>query len=303
MSTRYEQVVAAIKRQLQTGQIKPGGKLPSIRETAVCYACGKNTAIRAMQELECHFRSNNLKFFYTVPRYHNPLGTSLSQEQKRKIARLAEKYDVYVVEDDYLADMEIKRKEDPLYSFDSSGHTVYLKSFSKIMLPGLRLATAVLPEALLETFRLFKASCDSSTATMSQAALEIYLSCGMYDRHAAHVRHIYHERMRALRQACERYLPESCGYSVSESGIFLHVTFPADFPLDDLVHSLKQQKILVTPSERCFLRTFPRVNGIRLSIIRTDETQIVRGIRLIAEGVHALLQKQALRQERVIDWI
>lgn len=126
-------------------------------------------------ELERHFRNNHIKFFYTVPRFHNPLGASYTEEQKKHLVRLAAQYDVYIVEDDFLADMDANAKADPIYSYDQADKVIYVKSFSKIMLPGLRLASVVLPASLLETFRQFKASCDSSTAALSQAALELYL--------------------------------------------------------------------------------------------------------------------------------
>jgi DNA-binding transcriptional MocR family regulator len=254
-----------------------------------------------LEELERHFRSNNIKFFYTVPRYHNPLGASYTQEQKKEIARLANKYDVYIVEDDYLADMEIDRKADPIYSCDQSGHTVYLKSFSKIMLPGLRLATAVLPQQLIETFRLCKASCDSGTATLSQAALEIYLNCGMFDRHAVHVRERYRARMNALRTACGRYLAADIRTGVAEGGIFTRIAFPDTIDAHDLTGALRQHNVLVTPSDRCYLRAFPKDNGIRISIIRTEESQIEKGIRLIGELAEDLRHKKT--SWRGIEWI
>lgn len=48
-----------------------------------------------------------------MPRFHNPLGTSYSQREKEAIVKLAEKYDVFIVEDDYLADLEEDPKADP----------------------------------------------------------------------------------------------------------------------------------------------------------------------------------------------
>jgi DNA-binding transcriptional MocR family regulator len=249
-----------------------------------------------LTELERHFRNNHIKFFYTVPRYHNPLGTSYNREQKKQIARLAEKYDVYIVEDDYLADLETDRKADPIYSYDLSGHTIYIKSFSKTMLPGLRLAAAVLPIQLIQTFRLFKSSYDLSTAVLSQAALEIYMNCGMFDRHVEKIREHYRARMNALRNACNRHLPPQLGVNVPEGGIFTRITLPNRLSAEDLASALKQQNVLVVPTDRCYLPTTPLDKGIRISIIRTDETQIANGIRLIGEVVENLLQRETTTQ-------
>lgn len=88
--------------------------------------------------LEHKFKNENIKFFYTISRYHNPLGTSYKGHEKQAIASLAEKYDVYIIEDDYMADLGDERNGDPIYAYNRSSHVVYLKSFSKIIFPGLR---------------------------------------------------------------------------------------------------------------------------------------------------------------------
>ncbi len=75
-------------------------------------------------ELERLLKKENIKFFYTMPRFHNPLGTSYSQKEKLEIIRLAKKYDVFIVEDDYLADFEQDSKADPIYSYDDFTHVI-----------------------------------------------------------------------------------------------------------------------------------------------------------------------------------
>ncbi|SCW86496.1 DNA-binding transcriptional regulator, MocR family, contains an aminotransferase domain [Paenibacillus tianmuensis] len=257
-----------------------------------------------LDELERHFRTNAIKFFYTVPRYHNPMGTSLSQEQKQAIARLAERYDVYIVEDDYLADLETKRRADPIYSLNRSGHVIYVKSFSKVTLPGLRLGTAVLPKPLLETFRQFKSSVDSSTSALSQAALELYLTCGMFDRHAVRMREHYRVRMEALRTAAARYLPQEVGLHVPDGGVFTRLLVPSPLEADDLLAALKQQNVAVSPTARSYLRTFAKDNGLRLSVMRANEAQIDEAIRRIADWIgQARRRKPSLQWDPVVDWI
>ncbi|TBL68216.1 PLP-dependent aminotransferase family protein [Paenibacillus thalictri] len=257
-----------------------------------------------LDELERHFRNNNIKCFYTMPRFHNPLGTSLSQGQKKKIARLAAKYDVYIIEDDYLADLEVSRKADPIFSVDEAARTIYIKSFSKVMLPGLRLAAVVLPLQLVASFRMFKASCDSSTASLSQGALEIYLSGGMFDRHVAQMRVLYQERIGMLAELCAKWLPQGMKLSAAEAGIFAQISVPHRLPAEELAAVLRQQRVLVTPMDRCYLRGFASGNGLRLSVIRADRENMERGIKQIGETAAALLErKSAVPSGAVIEWV
>lgn len=78
-----------------------------------------------LEELENIFRNEDIKFFYTIPRLHNPLGTSYSEKEKRCIAELAEKYDVYIVEDDYLADLD-KNKNHYQFIIMTYGNELYI---------------------------------------------------------------------------------------------------------------------------------------------------------------------------------
>ncbi|MFC5407629.1 PLP-dependent aminotransferase family protein [Cohnella soli] len=258
-----------------------------------------------LDELERHFRNNSIKFFYTVPRYHNPMGTSLSRREKEAIAAMAEKYDVYIVEDDYLADLETDSKSDPIYSYDHSGHVIYIRSFSKIMLPGLRLGVAVLPEAFITLFRKYKSSSDLSTAALSQAALEIHLDSGLFQRHAAMMKDRYSIRMKALQEACSTYLNEGFRLSQSTGGIFAQLELPSHLPAEELAAALRQKDVYVFPTMHCYLPSVESANSLRLSIIRTNEQEIADGIRIIRQTADELTSPRKINKfnRSAITWI
>ena len=150
------------------------------------------------EALERQFREGDIKFFYVMPRFHNPIGTSLTAAEKKKLIRLAQRYDVYLVEDDFLADPEENTKQDPLWSYDTEGRVIYLKSYSKILFPGLRIGVAILPSELAEAFRKYKKMLDIDTAVLSQAALEVYIRNGMFAHHGKVIRSRYAARMNTL---------------------------------------------------------------------------------------------------------
>ncbi|MCZ8519820.1 MULTISPECIES: aminotransferase-like domain-containing protein [Paenibacillus] len=258
-----------------------------------------------LDELERHFRNNSIKFFYTVPRYHNPLGTSLSRREKEAIASMAEKYDVYIVEDDYLADLETDSKSDPICSYDNSGRVIYIRSFSKIMLPGLRLGAAVLPEAFITLFRMYKSSSDLSTAALSQAALEIHLGSGLFQRHAALMRERYGIRMKALQKACSRYLNEGFRLSKSAGGIFAQLELPHHLAAEELAAALRQKDVYVFPTMHYYLPSVESANSWRLSIIRTNENKIEDGIRIIRQTADELMSQRSTNKlsRSAITWM
>lgn len=247
------------------------------------YGIARTAAGIDLSELETRFRSGAIKFFYTMPRYHNPLGTSYSLEQKRAIARLADKYDVYVLEDDYMADLGAERSADPIFACDGGSRVIYLKSFSKIIFPGLRLGAIVLPERLLETFRAYKIYPD--TSLLSQAALEVYIKNGMYERHKHKISSMYASRMKALNESVERHNePGLMEAPVIGSGIYSHFKLKPTVNVERLIKRLTERKVSVVNGKRFYLSNYlEREKFLRISISQTRPEQIDEGIRAIAE--------------------
>lgn len=236
-----------------------------------------------LRELEQKFRGGEIKFFYTMSKHHNPLGVSYDADERKAIAKLAGKYDVYVVEDDYMADLVADRRFDPIYAYDQSSHVVYVKSFSKIIFPGLRLGAIVLPERLLKTFHAYKSYPD--TSLLSQAALEVYIKNGMYERHKHKISGLYASRMRALQGALERYneagLVEAAGIG---SGIYTPFKLKPTVNMDRLVRRLAERDISVVPGKAFYLSGYlEREKFLRISISQTGPEQIAEGVKAIIE--------------------
>ncbi|MCX8129743.1 MAG: PLP-dependent aminotransferase family protein [Clostridia bacterium] len=232
--------------------------------------------------LERYFRNDDIKFFYTMPRFHNPTGYSYTKSQKKDILKLAEKYDVYIVEDDYLADLELDSKSDPLISHDLSNRVVYLKSFSKTVLPGLRIGLAVMPKVLYNVFKEYKACCDITTNVLSQGALEVFIKSGMYDTHIKQIRKHFLKQMDTLRKACNLYLPTECKASIPRTGVFTCIELPPSTNARLFSMKLHSESIYLTDIEDLFLQDYRKSNIVRLSLYRVNNEKILKGIRTIS---------------------
>jgi DNA-binding transcriptional MocR family regulator len=236
-----------------------------------------------LRELESAFQSGSIKFFYTMSRYHNPLGTSYSAEERKAIAALAGKYNVYVVEDDYMADLGEERGFEPIYAYSRTSHVIYLKSFSKIIFPGLRLGAAILPEHLLGTFLDYKRNSD--TSLLSQAALEVYIKNGMYDRHKSKIGKQYTARIVAVNQAVNKF--NEAGWieiSSVSSGIYVQFKLPKTVNLERLVKRLATRNVSVVSGKGFYLSDYlEREKFLRISISQARPEQIEEGIKAIIE--------------------
>lgn len=244
------------------------------------------------ERLEYIFRNNDIKFFYIVPRFQNPLGHSYTNKEKKKIVELAEKYDVYIVEDDFLGELDPNTKSDPLFSYNPSGRVIYIKSFSKIFLPGLRIATIILPQIMSSHFSRYKFTADFNNSVLSQGALEIYLKNGMFQSHIKKIKELYFGKMKHLQEACELLLPNNTIYTKPASGFYLTIYLPEHVAAKQIVHLLKEQQILVDDASRMFLSEYKKENLIRLSISQVEDDQIHTGVEKLAHCITLIDSKK-----------
>ena len=134
-----------------------------------------------LEELEEQFKSGKIKFFYTIPRFHYPLGHSYSDREKRDILDLANRYGVYIVEDDYLGDLD-PRKGQTFHYLDTEDRVIYIKSFSTSLFPALRITALILPNALKEAFVSYKNILDYDSNLIMQKALSLYIDSQLFEK-------------------------------------------------------------------------------------------------------------------------
>mgnify|MGYP000977241043 FL=1 len=134
-----------------------------------------------LEELEKQFKSGKIKFFYTIPRFHYPLGHSYSDQEKRAILDLANQYGVYIVEDDYLGDLDPKKGQ-TFHYLDTEDRVIYIKSFSTSLFPALRITALILPNALKKAFVSYKNILDYDSNLIMQKALSLYIDSQLFEK-------------------------------------------------------------------------------------------------------------------------
>lgn len=236
--------------------------------------------------LEKSFRSDNIKFFYTIPRFSNPLGLSYSNNDKKKILALADKYNVFIVEDDYLGNLDCDSKSTPVFSFDKTDRVIYLKTFSKVLLPGLRTAIAIMPKILVDAFKECKYWSDLNSPLISQGALEIYMNSGMFDLHVTKIRDLYSKKLQCLKGLSESNCSSSIRWYIpSNSGFYAGIKIMNASTAKAVIDSLLKMKVLLSDIEPNYLKEFYSDKILRVSIARADMNLIKMGIPLIVKEI------------------
>ncbi|QDX93946.1 PLP-dependent aminotransferase family protein [Brevibacillus laterosporus] len=235
------------------------------------------------QELERLFQQESIKFFYTMPRFHNPLGTSYSQKEKKQIAYLAQKYDVYIIEDDYLADLEHDAKADPIHAYSHS-HVIYLKSYSKILFPGLRIGVAVIPAPLQASFYTYKKMMDIDSSMLSQAALEIYVKSGMFDRHREKIRLSYVARMEQVNKVLRNWQQSpSVVEAPLNGGVHTYIKTKERISETNVKNSLLKRGIIMDTVDRYYMQSYEKEVLWRINVSYVEESRISKALGEVVE--------------------
>lgn len=233
--------------------------------------------------MESILRSESIRFIYMIPRYQNPLSSSISLKQKEALLKLAKKYCVHIVEDDYLADFGQSVKNPPIYYLDDGSTVIYLKSYSKVFLPSLRLAAVVLPTPLIEQFVQVKRWTDLGSNVLAQGALEIYLNSGMFKRHLSKTKKLYQQRMDVLETTLQRVPFEKTlkSYTIEKGSVFASVRFLKAVNYDRFYSRLQDANIAISDGRTYFMNHFNQNDFARLSVTRANEESIQKGIPIL----------------------
>ena len=132
------------------------------------------------------------RLMYIMPNFQNPTGISYSTYKKKKMIELAQKYDFYILEDDFISDFKFESKDNrPLRSYDDKNRVIYIKSFSKIFMPGIRMGIVEIPNELLNTILWAKYSSDISTPGLIQKSMYYYLENFSLETYLKGVEEVY----------------------------------------------------------------------------------------------------------------
>jgi GntR family transcriptional regulator/MocR family aminotransferase len=163
------------------------------------------------------------RLVYVTPSHQYPLGVSMSLPRRLALLAWAERHNAAIIEDDYDSEFRFgERPIEPLQTLDTAGRVVYVGSFSKTLLPTLRLGFLVTPPSLRAAVHKAKYVTDWHTSMLVQAALARFIDDGGFARHIRKMGSVYRLRHAMVMHGLTHELADYLEVIPSAAG--LHVT-------------------------------------------------------------------------------
>ncbi|WP_317855004.1 PLP-dependent aminotransferase family protein [Chakrabartyella piscis] len=240
-----------------------------------------------MELLESYLKIYQPKFIYMMSYFQTPTGISYSMEKKRKLLELAETYNTYIVEEDDYYDFHYGRDRIlPLKALDRHNRVIYIKSFSKILMTGLRMGLMVMPKPVQLRVSEINQTTDIATSGFIQKAMELYLKDNDLTKYAEQMRRVGSEKYRKTLFFAKKYLSEYMTYELPNGGVTLWMELPEGVLAQDFCNRMLERGVILIAGSQYELVEKEK-EYIRLSFCNVNDDALQVGMKRMAEELRA----------------
>ncbi|HEY0835100.1 MAG TPA: PLP-dependent aminotransferase family protein [Azospirillum sp.] len=240
-----------------------------------------------LEELEAAL-ARGPKFLYLVPDFQNPNGSTVSLERRNAIVEMCAKAGVPIIEDAAYAELRYDGETLPaLAGIDAArnggvpGQVIHCGSFSKTMVPALRVGWVSAPRDVINRLVLMKQAADLHTSTINQIVLHDVVS-EIFDSHVKRLRVVYKERRDTMLAALAEFMPAGVTWTKPQGGMFVWIELPEGMCGTTLLErAIREANVAFVPGAAFFPDRSGR-NTIRLSFSATKPERIHEGVRRLA---------------------
>jgi GntR family transcriptional regulator / MocR family aminotransferase len=220
-----------------------------------------------------------------TPSHQFPLGVTMSMRRREALIAFARERGAVIVEDDY--DGEFRYEGSPLPALrtrQAAEVVFYVGTFSKCMLPALRLGFIVAPPWAMGTLTAAKNCMDWHCATPVQSAVAAFIAEGHLTRHVRKMRDLYKDRRQLLLQSLQDKLGEWLLPIPSFYGMHVAAVARVDANLEAVADASAQQHMKIHTLSRYFLGPQTQT-GLVFGYGTVDLPEIRRGVSLLRKAL------------------
>jgi DNA-binding transcriptional MocR family regulator len=226
---------------------------------------------------------------YTIPDFQNPMGTVLSGEKRRRLVELAETYNFWIVEDLPYRRLRYRGADEPAFFDLAPQRVIQMSSYSKLIGPGLRVGTLILPESLAPKLLNFVEMAYICPTYLVQAMVYEFIQRGWLEENIARLKALYPPRLQALLDALDEHLTGYGAWPCPEGGFFVGLTLNGSIDADELLRR-SQAAALTLLDGRDFFTDGNGSNFVRLPFTALPPEDLAEGVARLASVVKEMVR-------------
>lgn len=216
-----------------------------------------------------------------TPANQFPLGTVMSAERRVELLSWAARAGAWIIEDEYDAEYRYSGKPiASLHSLDRSGSVIYVGTFTKMLFNALRIGFIVVPERLVEAFRIARSFIDRHAPTLDQAVLTEFINEGHFGHHVRKMRQVYSDRSQLLTEEANRRLSGLLDVEHAQSGMRTVAWIKTRVTEMVLTRRAEQLGLEVVPISS-YVSKYEQKPALMLGFAGCNASEIKRGVSVL----------------------
>lgn len=200
------------------------------------------------------------RLVYISPSHQDPTGIVMPYAKRLKLLQWANRTESYIMEDDYDGEFRYHGRPIPsLQGLDTEGRVVYLGTFSKALLPSIRISYMVLPHRLLEIYQAQMIDFDQTASRVHQETLALFMKNGDWERHIRKMRTLYRKKHETMLRLLQEQMGPSIRIMGQDAGMSVTVEVNSASTSKELTRIAAAAGIRVYPTDHKWMN--PPING------------------------------------------
>jgi 2-aminoadipate transaminase len=230
-----------------------------------------------------------VKYVYTIPNHQNPGGVSLSVERRHRLAELATRHDLMVLEDNPYGLLDFAGKTYPSIRELIPERTIYIGTVSKTFAPGVRTGWIAAPAPVRDKLLLLREAADLCPSSLTQMVVETWFATQPWREQIEAFRDVYRVKAEAMLHALDEEMPAGVHWTRPAGAFYIWMTVPDGIDTDDLAAKAIGRRVAFVPG-RGFYGDGTGGDQLRLCYSQPSPERIREGVARFGELLHDELE-------------
>lgn len=216
---------------------------------------------------------------YTTPSHQFPLGTIMTINRRIELLKWAAQNQTFIIEDDYDGEFRYSGQPIPsLQGLDQHNRVIYMGTFSKSLLPSLRISYMILPAPLLEKGNEITSLYKQTVSCHSQLTLAEFIKNGGWQKHINRMRKLYQKKRAILLETLQSELGRHVKIRGENSGLHILLDVYSPFSEKELIEKAREHGVKIYPAS-VFYKKQPPTTTVLIGFAGASKDNIREGIK------------------------